>query len=772
MLGDFVRDTRYGLRSFRLNPALTPVAVLSLALGIGGVAAVFGVMDAVVLKPLPVANPERLVSATVVLPQGVFDNFSGAQFEEFREARAFSSLCAWSPDRVEIRWDGQSESVPGLYVSRDYFQTLGIAPVIGSFQADGIAISYSFWKSRFHGSPGVAGQRVEIHGRPFTIAAVTPRGFFGTEIGSLPAVFIPMAFPRSDAPRLKLVGRLSHGVSMSQANAQLNAILERGLMDIVKAAPAGTPAQMKREFLQQRIELVGAGAFSPVRRTFAEPLTILMALMGFVLLIACCNIANLLLSRAVARRKEMAIRIASGANRSRLIRQLLVESLLLSATGGVAGAALAQWLRRLLVALFDTGRTAVHLDNSLDLRFLAFTAAVVTLTGLLCGVAPALRSVRIHQEMRSFSASNALLAAQVALSMCLLMGAGLFVRTLINLQRVDTGFDRRGVALMRVGPVRDYAKLLDAVRGIPGVQSASLSRFTPMEGSDFSDPIQIEGENLRVRVNFVDPQFFATLGTPLLMGRDFDAGDAARNVAIVNQSLVQHFFASGNPVGGHFRLAGPNGAAYEIVGVARDMKYRDMREAAPMTVFYSALSNPSRLGTPQLSVRIAAGRGTTTETIRRMVSSLGVPTGETTSLDEQIDDSLVQERAMAHLGGALGLLALVLTCVGLYGVVSYATSRRTREIGIRVALGAAPSVVVWPIIRQTLMIAAAGILAGLPAALQVTRWIRAGLFGVTPQDPRTLLASAALLLLVAAAAGYLPARRASLVNPAITLRSE
>jgi predicted permease len=773
-----LRDIRYALRSCRLNPGITSVAVFSLAIGMGGATAVFGLIDAVVLKPLPVSKPDRLVTATLVLPHGVFDSFSQAQFEAFRSAPVFSSACAWYTNRLEVEWAGQNESVLGQSVTPGYFQTLGIVPAIGSFQAGNVAISYPFWKRRFNGSLAVLGQRVNIQGTPFTISAVTPRGFFGTEIGSLPDLFVPLAPRQSDMPWLKFVGRLSSTAGMEQASVQLNAILQRQLMDVIQAAPAGTPDRLKREFLQQRIEIVRAGAFSPARRAFTGPLAILMALVGLVLLIACGNVANLLLSRAFTRRKEIGIRLASGASRARLIRQLMVESLVLSAIGGAAGAILAQWLERLLVAIFNTGQAAIGLNTSIDARFFGFTAAVVVLSGLLFGIVPALRAVGSVKP--GASAGKALVALQVAMSMCLLVGAGLFVRTLMNLENVNTGFNRHRVVLVRMHPARagDYSQLLDAVRGIPGVQSASLSRFTPMEGSDLSDPVGIEGyaprpgESLRVKINFVLPRFFQTLGTPVPMGRDFNPGDAGRNVAIVNQSFAKRYFADRNPIGRQFQLAGRNGAAYEIVGVAGDTKYRNLREPVPPTVFYSALQNPSRLGAPQLSVRVADGMKISAETIRRTVSRLGIPADDATTLDEQIDATLLQERVMANLSGALGLVALVLTCIGLYGVISYTTARRTKEIGIRMALGADSSAVVWPVVRQTMMIAASGIPVGLCAAVGAVRWIKVGLFGVTALDPVTIVSSAALLMAVATAAAYIPARRAALVNPLIALRHE
>jgi predicted permease len=797
---------------------MTFVAVLSLAIGMGASTAVFGLLDVVVLRPLPVFKPDRLVTPTLVLRQGAFDNFSFAQFREFRDTPALSAVSAWSAEHFDLQWAGQSETVPGIYFAPGYFGTLGLLPLAGAFpegaaHATEIVIGYDFWKTRFHGSTGILGQPVEIQGLPFSIAAVAPRGFFGTEIGSQPNIFVPIAAqpsishasPRvqSDAPWLKVVGRMSDNTNMAQLGRQLSTILQRHLMDVVRAAPAGTPERAKREFLQQRIEVVPAGDFSPVRRLFAEPLVILMTLTVMVLLVACSNTANLLLSRAMARRKEMAIRLASGASQGRLVRQLLVESLLLSTLGGIAGIALAPMLRRYLVSIFDTGHATVSLDNSMDGRFLLFALAAIVFTGLLFGLAPALRAARtdlasslkgrtgdggLGYARGGFSFGKILVSFQVAMSTCLLVGTGLFVRSLVNLKTVDMGFNPHRVIVTRIQPERAgiqhdrlgpfYSQLLDRVRSIPGVQSASLARFTPIQGSALTDEIEVDGfvptpgERSRVSINYVGTQFFQTLGAKLLMGRDFDSSDAQRPAAIVSQSFVRRYFAARNPIGEHFRLAGPNGMRYEIVGVVGEMKYRDPREPAPLTVFYSALQNPSSLRQPQLSIRLDGRMKVSAEVIRTVLAGVGVPAGEITTLDRQIDASLVQERLMASVAAVLGVFALVLTCVGVYGVVSYSTSRRTIEIGIRIALGAQPYSVVASIVRQTALTVAAGILGGLPASLLAVRFIRVGLFGVAALDPLTIASTVSLMIAVGVAAGYVPALRATRVDPLVALRSE
>lgn len=815
--GDFMRDTRYALRSLRRNRAMTLFAVLSLAIGMSASTAVFGLLDAVVLRPLPLFKPERLVTPTLVLRQGAFDNFSFAQFREFSGTPALSAACAWSAAQFDLHWAGQSESVPGIYFTPEYFGTLGLPPLAGAFpegaaHATDIVIGYDFWKTRFHGSTGIVGQSVEIQGLPFSIAAVAPRGFFGTEIGSQPKIFVPIAAqpsishasPRvqSDEPWLKVV-RLSDNTNMVQLGRQLNTILQRHLMDIVRAAPAGTPEQAKREFLQQRIEVVPAGDFSPVRRLFAEPLVILMALTVMVLLVACSNTANLLLSRTMARRKEMAVRLASGASQGRLVRQLLVESLLLSALGGIAGLALAPILRRYLVSILDTGHATVGLDNGIDGRFLLFALALIVFTGLLFGLAPALRAAKtdlasslkgrtgdngLGYAPGGFSFGKILVSFQVAMATCLLVGTGLFVRSLVNLKTVDLGFNPHQVIVTRIQPERAgirhdrlgpfYSQLLDLVRSIPGVQSASLARFTPIQGSALTDEIQVDGfvptpgERSRVSINYVGPQFFQTLGGRLLMGRDFDSSDAQRSVAVVSQSFVRRYFAARNPIGQYFQFASPNGMRYEIVGVVGDMKYGDLREPAPLTVFYSALQNPTNLRQPQLSIRLDGRMKVSAEVIRTALAGLGVPAGEITTLDRQIDASLVQERLMASVAAALGIFALVLTCIGVYGIISYSTTRRTMEIGIRIALGAQPYSVVASIVRQTALTVAVGILAGLPASLLAVRFIRVGLFGVAASDPVTIASAVALMITVGVAAGYLPALRAASVDPLVALRSE
>ena len=728
----------------------------------------FALVEHILLKPLPVADPDRLMSATLVLPQGAFDNFTAEQFAMLGRAPAIPGAAAWSPGQFAVRDAGHGESVPGLAVSPEYFAVLGIAPAVGRFPAAGDAgavIGYRWWQTRFGGSAAAIGKALEIDGRPLRIVAVAPRDFSGTEIGRRADLFVPLRPQNAATVNLKLLLRLAPGVTTASASAQWNGILRRQLEDLVKAAPAGTPEQMKREFLQQRIELVRAGAFSPLRREFAGALVFLLVLAGVVLLAAAGNVAGLLLGQALAREREMAVRMVCGASRARIIRQLLAESMLLSVLGGVAGAILSLWLRPLLLSLFDTARTHIDLQGGADGRVLLVSLAVPVLAGLLFGLAPAFGTFRVGKLLVAF---------QVGLSVMLLVGAGLFVRTLWNLKHVETGFDAHNVALLRVdrADAVKYTRMLDAVRRLPGVQAASLSRFTPLEGSDFSDPVRVDGRTQRVRINFVYPQFFEAMGTPLVEGRDFLPGDSGQNLAIVNRAFVRQCLAAGDAVGRRFQLAGPGGASFQIVGVVPDMKYRDLREPAPSTVFYSALRNSGAVGAPQLSVRTRAGMRLSEQSLRGVVTAAGLESGDFTALQQQVDATITREHAVSRVSSVLGGFALMLTFVGLYGVVSLAVARRTREIGIRMALGAAPRQVAWRVLRQTLFLVTGGVAVGLPAASFAVRLVRVQLFGVGTVDPLTIVCSLVPVVLVAAGAGYFPARRAARLDPVSALRCE
>jgi len=848
-MGSLAQDLRYGVRMLLKSKAFTAVAVLSLALGIGANTAIFSLIDAVLLKTLPVKKPNELVlfdwlcgpnfagrsingtlSRDEATGQSTSTSFSIASFNQFRDhAETLSDVFAFAEiEQLNINVDGQSEIASGQFVSGGYYAGLGVPAVVGRTLTNDddqetakptAVISHRYWQRRFGMDAAVVGKTVTVNSVPFTIVGVTPRRFEGTlQVGSSPDFSLALSVqPQIDpgGPMLRdhgawwvqVMGRLKPGATIAQTRAGLEGIFQQSALEEDKLAQAKDPATQDQAQMDVPTLRVGPGSqgLNEMRRDYAQPLTILVAVVGLVLLIACANVANLLLARGATRQREMAVRLALGAGRRRLIRQMLTESVLLAVVGGAVGVVLANWGKDLLLTLRPWGSGALDLDLKLDLRVLAFTAAVSMLTGILFGVAPALRTTRVDLTPAlkdngrgviggtRFGLTKALVIAQVALSLVLLAGAGLFIRTLRNLNNVDIGFNSKNVLLFRVSPrlsgykpnqiVQLYEQMLERIEAVPGVLGATISRHPLLSGSAAIDDVYIEGqpapgEKDYTYIQRVRPNFLETMEIPLLLGRSLKEQDDERApmVAVINQAMAHRYFSNEDPIGKRFGFRGAQHSRdIEIVGVARDAKYTSLRGKTPPTVYFPYRQQASSFGGQMnFEVRTAGDPTASLTAIREAVSQVdrNVPLFDVKTQERQAEQSLAQERLFATLSGFFGVLALLLVCIGLYGVMSYAVARRTNEIGIRMALGATAPRVIRMVMRETMLLVVIGVLIGLVAAIASTRLIEKMLFGLTPTDPFTMSAATLLLIAVAALAGYLPARRASKVDPMIALRYE
>ncbi len=817
---EMIQDLRFGARMLLKNTGFTLVAVLSLALGIGANTAIFSLIDAVLLKLLPVERPEQLYFIQHVGPRRPD---GGAPpypcFERFRaQSQSFTGLAAFTQQTPRVNIDGQVEQVSGQFVSGNYFSLLGVKPVIGRLLSpadDSVleqggpaglvaVISHNYWTRRFGQSPAVVGKVIRVRNQAVTIIGVTPPEFYGLFPGQEVNLSLPIMIAGAGALAgkqdwwFKAVGRLKPGASVAQARAELDAIMQP-YMDETSIS-----AETRRDSFA-RIELAPASkGLDTLRRQFSRPLQALMVIVGLVLLIACANVANLLLARATVRRKEFAVRLALGASRVRLIRQMLTESLLLVSLGGLLGLLIARWSSAFLVSFFAAGQNRIFVDLPLDGRILLFTAAAALLTGLVFGLGPALQATRIdpnpalkdsaaavtHPRSR-LRASKLLIVSQVALSLLLLVGAGLFLRTLYNLNRLDAGFNREGVLTMKVRPpetdylgprvLTPWKDILLRAERLPGVRSASLSTLSPLDGDDRGIGVTVPGftpsaeRDKEIRLNQVSPGYFQTFGIAVLQGRAFTDSDheTAPKVALLNEAAARFYFGDRNPIGA--RLSVMRGdKVHQVVGIVKDSRYQNLREPDTRMIYLPTTQAFDRLGRLTLAVN-ATGRPTElTNAIRNEVRAAGsnILLTDIATLSEQVDQSLVQERLVATLSLCFGLLALLLACIGLYGVMSYDVARRTHEIGIRMALGATAERVVRLVLSEALLWVALGVALGLGAALATTRWVESLLFGLKPHDPLTIGLAALLLLAVAAVAGYLPARRAARVDPLVALRHD
>lgn len=844
------QDLRYGVRLLLKSKSFTVVAVFSLALGIGANTAIFSLIDALLLKPLPVKDPQQLVVFSVVRQGGNDVTFSYPLFERFNQANhSFAGIVASNGgDKMRMSVaepgaGGQLESVQAEQVSGNYFSVLGVNAVTGRTLTEEddrasdpqpvAVISYDFWQRRFGLDPGVVGRKIILEDFPFIVIGVAPPGFSGFEVGGKPDLWwslrmTPQVYSGRKWPSWLLVmGRLRPGVSVEQARAELDAIHRQRLNEIPSERLSQLTPTERSNYFASRIELEPGGAgWTPLRKPFRQPLLILMMVVSLVLVIACANVANLLLSRAAARQKEIAVRLALGAGRFRLIRQLLTESLVLALTGGALGLLFAYQGTQLLLTYLPRERP-VFLNVSPDARVLGFTLAVSVLTGILFGLAPALRATRLDltaslkekagsgSSGRSRLALNkVLIVAQVGLSLLLLIGAGLFVRSLQKLKSLDAGFDRENVVVFEVEPGHGfsvaqqtslYEQLLARLEVLPGVRAASVSGYQPLNRmTTASNSVTVPGhtppagEDTSCQLLWVGPKFFETMIMPLLQGRDFGPqeeqpfeakpsqraggqavqnatpyGEAAPLSAVINQTMAHYFFGDENPLGKHFYFMGGSLKArpFQVIGVVKDAKYKSLRETSRRAFYLSYFQDPGA-GALTFLLRTTGnptGFGSAIErTVRELNPRLQVVGLKT--MDDVVNESLAQERFVAQLASFFSLFALLLACVGLYGIMSYTVTRRTNEIGIRIALGARSADVVRLVMKETMLLVAAGVAIGLGAALAATRLIASLLYGLTPNDPVTMAVAALLMIAVAALAGYLPARRASRVDPMTALR--
>jgi putative ABC transport system permease protein len=814
-----IQDLRYALRALRSAPGFAAVAILSLALGIGANTAIFSLIDSVMLKTLPVSHPEQLLQ--VRTPAGFDDVFTNPLWEQIRDRQdVFATLFAYSRTRYNLATGGEVRNVEGSRVSGQYFETLGVQAVLGRTLtaaddkrgcAGTAVLSHDFWQRAYAGRTDVIGQTISLNGHPFEIVGVTQPGFTGIEIGSAVDVTAPICTDAIVDPTtnsldkrgdwwLRIIGRPKPGISAAQATARLNTLAP----EIFKATlpPNLLHADQQAKYLAGTFNTAPASSgVSGVRSQYRLALLTLMVVVGVVLLIACANVANLLLARGAARQREIAIRMALGSGRARLIRQLLTESLLLSFGGAALGVVFAQWGTRLLINLLSTSRSSVFLDLSVDRRMLAFTAGVAFLTGLLFGLAPAWRGTRVQPqnamkanargviEGPGFGLAKTLVMIQVALSVVLLVGAGLMLGTFWKLSSLDMGFDRQNVLLVRLDlgnanypPERRpaaYQEMLDRVRAIPGVRSASMSGQVPIGRGSWNEELDVEGYtpksrgDVSVLYNSVTPGYFDTLRTPLVMGRDFNQYDTPQSpsVAVVNESFARRYYGFANPVGKRFRWrpGAKLSAPVEIVGVVKDAKYVSLREKPSPTMFIPEAQVGPR-GFANIEIRadtdVVSSVKAAIEAVNRDISL------QFAMFSVQIEESLVRERLLATLSGFFGGLALLLAIIGLYGVMSYNVARRRNEIGIRMALGAEQSRVLRMVLGEVGVLVFIGLAIGIAAALATTRFVQSFLYGLTPNDPWVLSSAAAVLALVAVVAGYLPARRASRLDPMTALREE
>ena len=819
----FIQDLRFGVRMLMKQPGFTLIAALTLALGIGANTAIFTLLDKVLIRPLPVEQPHELVTF-VRDASGDPGIYSYPLYADLRDRNeVLSGLVAYFQRPFSLSDGSQSERVTGQIVSGNYFAVLGVRPAIGRFflpeedRTPGshpvVVTSHGLWRRRFAADPAVIGKAVSLNNYRYTVVGVAPSEFTGTTRGTVNDVYVPMMMQAQTGPGrtgflgnrnagwLRLIGRLKPNVSRQQAQAALSLLTE----EPGRASPSASGGKDSGKFANRIFLMDGSRGHTDRVSDLALPLKLLMGVVGFVLLIACANVANLLLARASARRKEIAVRLAVGASRWRIVRQLLTESAILAALGGGAGLLVAYWFTRLLLGFQQqTNFVPRAFDGSLDGRALTFTLGVSLLTGIVFGLAPALVTSKpdfvaaLKEDtpgrggrMRRLGLRNLLVVAQVALSLVVLIGAGLCVKSLRALQAVDPGFEPAKVmtasfdlSLSGYDEARGrqfLSELSERVGRLPGVEAVSLATITAFSGRFWISGATPEGyqpqpgERLAFDFNAISPNYFQTLGARLVGGREFTAQDTvdAPRVVIINEAAARRYWPGQDATGKRI-IRGRGTEFAEIVGVVRDGKEKGLTVDPRPVIYLPLLQNYVRDQDLTLHVRAATDAQTLLAAVRREAQSLDpqLPLYNLGTLAQQKDGSLYTERLAAALLTLFGLLALSLAAVGIYGVLSYAVTERTRELGIRLALGAQPRSLLKLVVGQGLVLVLIGLAIGVSAAFTLTRLIEKLLFGVSPTDPLTFVSISLLLTAVALAACWIPARRATRVNPLVALRHE
>ena len=862
------RDLRYAFRGLSRSPLFTSVALLSIALGIGANTAIFTLVDEVLLRRLPVKDPQQLVlfngarnhygsnSGGNMLSYPMYEDFC-EQFVDRGTATArprvtpaiaggasaapvFTGMFARRTVAMNVGANGQTERVPGELVSGTYFQVLGVGAAIGRVitpdddkERGGspvAVLSHDYWRNRFGADAQIVGKTITVSNHTLTIIGVSQAGFDGVDIGYVPSVRVPLMMKAQMTPNwddvdnrrsrwVNVFGRLKPGVTLEQAKASLQPFFHSLLEQEVLQPPfSNTTSYTREQFLKGQVDLLPAAqGRSPIRQQLSQPLWLLLGIVGGVLLIACANVASLLIARATARQKEIAVRLALGASRARIVGQLLVESVMLAGLGGLLGLVIASWTTRFLLGFLPTSDTPHVISGSIDNRILLFNFALSLATGLVFGLVPALRSTKpnlaptLKDQVGGVVGGSGgvrlrkgLVVAQVTVSVLLLISAGLFIRSLRALRLLDLGLKTDNLIAFNVSPTlsgyspvraKQFDKqLLERVSALPGIHGMAFAVMGLLEGNEWDSSMSVEGyeakpgENMNPYCNAVSPGYFKTMGIPLLAGRDFDDRDARYEtadpnpslpppykVAIINESYAKHYFGDRSPIGRHigFGMNPGTKTPIEIVGVVKDAKYTGVRDDIPRQVFFAFMENDNA-GGAVMYVRTTNQPDAAFGAIRQVARQLdtNIPIYNLRTLDHQIDQSLLNDRLIATLSAAFGVLATLLAVIGLYGVMAYTVARRTREIGVRMALGAVQGDVVWLVMREVLVLVGSGIILGLVAAWGLGRLISSQLYGVTASDPVTIAGAAGLLLVVALLAGYLPARRATRVNPVLALRYE
>jgi predicted permease len=842
------QDLRYALRMMAGNPLFTAMAALSLALGIGANTAIFSFVDAILMRALPVQDPESLVMLHWRAKEypGVAKSFSGSNWLDPKfgmvsgnfpfpawenlktNNKVFSSIFAFNgAGRINVMIRGQADLTQGTYVSGDFFRGVGVPPAAGRLidagddrvGAPGVAvISFNYAKRRFGEASRAVGEPVLLNNTPFTIIGVAAPEFFGVNPAGVQDVYLPMfssgllEASSGGTPNrtryldqhfywVQMMGRLRQGVTMAQAQAALAPVFH----NFVNATAKN---DKERADLPVLLLQPGAGGLNMLRRQFSKPLYVLMTLVGLILAIACANIANLLLARATARRREMAVRLSLGAGRGRVMRQLLTESVLLAALGGLLGVLFANWGIRFLTLLIANGRENFTLHASLNWNVLGVTLALSAATGLLFGLAPAVQATRVDltsalkqsrageprlRWRRSFlrvGLSHVLVVSQISISLLLLAAAAIFVRSLSNLNSVALGFNQERVLLFSLNAKQAgykddalgsfYANLRTSLNSVPGIRSVTMSDIALVSASRSATGVRLaSAEPAKFRgtdIMRIGPSFFTTMQIPILLGREFDERDRSvgTQVAVVNETFVKTYFPNKHPIGKRYGLGGSNAVDREIVGVVKDARYNSLKDEIRPTSYIPYTQGLQTLGQITFEVRAAGDPLALVNTVRRMVQQADarIPVSNVVTQERQISQTIGQERTFATLCTVFALLAVVIACVGLYGTMAYSVARRTSEIGVRMALGAERPRLLWMVLREVVAMAAVGLAIGLPVVFATSKLVKAFLFGMQPNDPLAISAAAVILLAAAVAAGYGPAWRASRIDPWKALRHE